>query len=104
MGARLNTYARHALEFDGEYSVIPDYMQESLREYVNTGRLSGDFLRAVLTNNLYDAVGRADANNRPLIPVYVRWLYNRAPGVCFGSIDEVRAWVAHRGLAGLENE
>lgn len=86
------------LTFDGAYAEIPDYMQEPLLAYVNTGRLTGDFLRAVLSNNLFDAVGRADSTNLPLIPLYVRWLYNRAPIGCYGSPKVVEAWVKQGGL------
>lgn len=91
------------LTFDGEYAEIPDYMQDSLLRYVRTGQLTGDFLRAVVSNDLFNAVGRADRTNLPLIPLYVRWLYNRAPLGCYSSPALVAEWIRNGGLAG-DNE
>jgi len=92
--------ADNPLTFDGEYADIPDYMQDSLLRYVRTGQLTGDFLRAVLSNDLFNAVGRADSVNREIIPLYVRWLYNRAPLACYGSTAAVSAWIEQGGLEG----
>jgi hypothetical protein len=88
------------LTFDGDYAAIPAYMQEPLLAYVRTGRLTSDFLRAVMSNNLFDAVDRADSANLPLIPLYVRWLYNRAPLGCYGWPELVAEWSRNGGLAG----
>lgn len=60
--------------------------------YVQNGRLMGDFLRAVVSNDLSGAVGHADKENLPLIPIYVRWLYNVAPYGCHGGVEQVRNW------------
>lgn len=91
------------LTFDGEYAAIPPHMQEAILAYVNTGRMTGDFLRAVVTNDLFNAVGRADRVNLPLIPLYVRWLYNRAPLACFGSPETLLEWSNNGGLQGQPN-
>jgi hypothetical protein len=89
------------LTFDGEYAEIPDYMREPLLAYVNTGRSSRfDFLRAVVSNDLFNSVGRADKTNLALLPLYVRWLYNRAPIGCYGSPEAVAAWIKKGGLEG----
>lgn len=93
-----------SLTFDGDYAEIPDYMQDSLLRYVRTGQLTGDFLRAVLSNNLFDAVGRADHNNLAIIPLYVQWLYNRAPLGCYGAPEVVAAWIANGGLDGEQKQ
>ena len=45
-------------------------------------------------------VGQADPQNLPLIPLYVRWLYNRAPMLCCGSRRAVVDWIARGGLYG----
>lgn len=78
--------------FQGDYAKIPAHMQDSLLEYVHNGRLTGDFLRAVMCNDLSGAVGHADDENLPLIPIYVRWLYNVAPNGCHGSVEQARKW------------
>jgi hypothetical protein len=82
------------LYFTGEYASIPENMQNALKRYVLDGIKPGNFLTAVLHNDLFDAVGRADSVNLPLLPVYVRWLYNVAPGGCWGSKENVAAWLA----------
>ena len=75
---------------------IPDYMQESLWNYVTKHYPIGGFLRAVLSNNLMEAVGKADDNNLPSLPAYTNWLYNDAPSDCHGSPEKVDAWLALR--------
>lgn len=92
--------ADSAFDFDDEYAAIPAHMREAILAYVELGRLFGDFLRAVVENNLSGAVGHADAQNLPLIPVYVRWFYNRAPSGCHGNPAAVRAWIAEGGVLG----
>ena len=84
------------LEFDGQYAQIPLRMQEALRRYVVQGILPGNFLQAVITNNLRGAVGYADEENLPLLKVYVQWFYNVAPSSCSGSIEIMRNWSAER--------
>ena len=86
------------LNFEGGYEEIPEHMREAMLAYVEMGRLMGDFLRAVVSNDLSRAVGYADEQNLPLIPLYVRWFYNRAPAGCHGSPDVVRAWIEQGGL------
>ncbi|NDD53461.1 hypothetical protein EBZ39_06235 [bacterium] len=82
--------------FDGEYAQIPARMQESLRRYVLAGEKPGDFLTAVICNDLCNAVGRADAVNLPLLKLYVQWFYNVAPGLCWGSRENMDEWMTAR--------
>jgi hypothetical protein len=65
--------------------VIPAYMLNSLKIYVEHGQIPGSFLQAVICNDLRAAVERADANNITILPAYVSWLYNEAPAQCWGS-------------------
>lgn len=71
---------------------IPDYMHEGIIAYVNEGILPGSFLRAVISNNLKEAVLYADNKNAKLIANYVRWFYNNPPGNCWGSEEEMYEW------------
>ena len=84
------------IEFTGQYADIPAHMQEAIRRYVLQGLRPGDFLTAVITNNLREAVGRADAENLPLLKTYVQWFYNVAPGSCSGSPEIMREWMAEQ--------
>jgi hypothetical protein len=82
------------LYFTGEYDKIPTRMQTALTRYVTDRVAPGNFLQAVIKNDLRDACGRADSENLPLLPLYVKWLYNVAPGGCWGSLDNYKAWMA----------
>lgn len=83
-------------DFDGGYEKIPEHMQAALRRYVLEGIKPGDFLTAVICNDLRNAVGRADGENLPLLSLYVMWLYNIAPGSCWGSPEAMAKWMAER--------
>lgn len=73
---------------------IPSYMLERMQEWANQTNVNapGDFLWAIITNNLRDAVQRADNYNIHLIPAYVSWFYNEAPSACWGSVEKATAW------------
>lgn len=84
--------------------MIPDRMYDALLRYVNNGIAPGDFLTAVLNNDLKEACARADDENRQLIYEYVKFLYNQAPSGCWGSPECVRAWVKRGGLTGKQEQ
>ena len=84
--------------------IVPAYMLDNLKAYINTGRGVGGFLTAVLENDLKGAVDRADSHNRANLPAYVGYLYNQAPGGCWGSPENVKAWKKAGGLKGLEKK
>jgi len=71
---------------------IPDRMMTTLREWIEKGRPTGSFLRAVLSNDLADAVALADDENLANLPAYVGYLYNEAPSLCHGSPERVKEW------------
>lgn len=72
---------------------IPERMIGGLRRYVDNRIPPGDFLQAVICNDLVEACGRADAENARNLPAYVAWLYNEAPRPCWGSRDAMEAWL-----------
>lgn len=75
---------------------IPGYMEDGLRRYVEDHKKPGDFLSAVISNDLYAACERADGTNVELLHVYVAFLYNEAPGNCWGSREQLDAWVGDK--------
>jgi len=77
-----------------DYSQIPPHMMARLRAYLDNHEPVGDFLTAVLTNNLSDACSRADDTNIEIIPVYAAYLYNNAPAAAWGSPAKLKAWLA----------
>ena len=70
---------------------IPYYTMESIDKYVNCG-VCGDFVRAVMENNLMEALGRADSENRAAIFEICLYVHNRIPDMCHGSAEKVKAW------------
>ena len=80
--------------------VIPARMGPALDRWVVNGQLPGEFLQAVLRNDLREAVGRADAENLAALPAYIGFLYNEAPGASWGSAEKVAAWAARFNKAG----
>jgi hypothetical protein len=76
-------------------------MQHAFAEWIFFGRLGGDFMTAVIENNLVDAHGRADSVNFEAISTYAMWLYNDAPGGSWnrrpGSVEK---WEKAGGLVG----
>lgn len=75
---------------------IPDHMMAALLRYMNDGVEPGDFLSAVIRNDLSEAVSRADSTNIQIIPEYVRYLYNEAPQGCWGSESKFKDWIRAR--------
>ncbi len=73
------------------YSRLPNL--DGLERYVEHRIPVGDFLTAVLSNDLATAVAHADDQNIWLIPIYMMWLFNEAPSQCHGSREKVAAWL-----------
>ena len=72
---------------------IPDRMMGGLRRYIEKRIKPGNFLTAVLQNDLREACGRADKENIRNLPAYVAYLYNEAPSTCWGSPERVTDWL-----------
>lgn len=72
---------------------IPQNIKESLDRYAADKIPTGDFLYAVLTNNLMEAIGRADDYNLPCLPAICSYIYNHMPMSCHGSQKKVNAWL-----------
>ena len=89
---------------DEGYAKLPEHMRASMRRYMEDGRRPGDFLYAVLTNNLMEAFHRADDVNGARLEDYVRFLYWEAPTASYGSAAKVAAWEKQGGLKGASDE
>jgi hypothetical protein len=80
-----------------DWGQVPHHIREGLARYINVGCPVGGFLHAVLTNDLRDAVARADDMNLAALRHIMQWLYCQAPGGCSGSAARVQAWQAKGG-------
>lgn len=72
---------------------VPPLLTQALGRYVDQGVPTGDFLNAVLENNLKMAYWLADPNSRAAIPHLIQWLHWEAPPQCHGSPEKVQAWI-----------
>jgi len=83
-----------------EWGLIPERMRGGIMRYIDHGIEPGHFLTAVICNDLYEAAGRADGENRRLLFEYTYFFYNYAPSGCYGSKEKFLKWVSHKGLSG----
>jgi hypothetical protein len=79
-----------AYQFQSFY--IPDRMMGGIERWVNHGILPGDFLLAVIKNDLTEACRHADEENLQNLPAFVDYLYNKVPAGCWGSPKAVADW------------
>ena len=68
---------------------------DALERYVEHGIPPGDFLQAVLSNDLVDAVQRADANNQRALLALVQYVYNEVPSDCYGNREVIEARIRY---------
>jgi hypothetical protein len=73
--------------------MIPEYTKKCIDEYVEKGVPLGDFLTAVMANNLMRSFGAADDNNRAHLFDIVKYVYNNTPHTCHGNIEIVENWI-----------
>lgn len=85
------------------YGALPEHMRSVAQSYVEEGKLRGDlrgdFLWAVLQNDLYTAFSRADTDNRANMAAWASFL-GQIPMCSWGSVERIKAWIARKGLKG----
>lgn len=86
-----------ATTFEFAGIAMPPALRASLDRYANDRVETGGFLRAILENDLCEAVCRADEINFQFLPVIVRYVYNELPAPCWGSKEKVAAWLKKAG-------
>jgi hypothetical protein len=72
---------------------LPRHFYDSLKLYLECGCPPGQFLRAVLSNDLVGAVNRADEEALAGLRRIVQFVYNDLPSTCWGSPEKVSAWI-----------
>jgi hypothetical protein len=83
---------------------IPARMMIALRAYVDEGKRPGNFLQAVLSNDLAAAVASADSENLDNLPAFVDFVYNELPSAAWRSREKMEAWIAKFEPAPTEEE
>ncbi len=79
-----------------DYSQIPDHMMINIKNYVAGKEYIGGFLTAIFSNDLFEAVSRADHINMAIIPVYVAYIQNKVPYNCHGSKEIINNWYENK--------
>lgn len=74
--------------------LIPEHMMAALADYIERGLKPGDFLCAVIRNDMVEARARADIGNLRALQAYAAYLYDEAPAECWGSAEKMEAWMA----------
>jgi hypothetical protein len=75
-----------------QWSRIPERTIKALKRWEQYGVEPGQFLTAVLCNDLVGAVNRADDDNAPVLRLIVLYVYNELPGNCWGSYQIMQDW------------
>ena len=75
---------------------IPEHMHEALARYIDEGLPPGDFLTAIICNDLEQAVAHADPKNMRNIPAFVLYFCS-LPSACWGSKERMVTWMKLKG-------
>jgi hypothetical protein len=67
-----------------------------VERYINARIAPGPFLRAVICNDLREAIARADDENLAHLREWVRWFHWEAPAKCHGSDEVMQRWLEGR--------
>jgi hypothetical protein len=78
-----------------EAYLIPENMRPELLRWIEDGIRPGDFLNAIIENDLYRTFNIADDENIFRIQSYVKFFYNCTPIGCWGSIIKAKEWEKH---------
>lgn len=83
-----------AAMISGGRHLVPVHMWGAVERYFLHGYQPGDFLTAVLSNDLMEAFARADDENSAAMRQWAQFLYNYAPRGSYRSPENVRAWMS----------
>lgn len=74
-------------------SACPAWAREALDRYAAHGVLPGDFLCAILANDLTEAAGRADLDTGRALAALAGHVYRHLPARSRGSAAAIEAWI-----------
>ena len=82
------------IEDSGDVGLIPVGIMSGLTNYTIEHRATGDFLKSVLSNDLREAVVRADPGSLRALKAILFWLIEYAPPSSWGSPTKYKNWTA----------
>ena len=80
-----------------KYPKAPPLIVEGILGYAKGSSDPGGFLYALLCNDLFGAVGRADNNSFAGLEDIMSIVWNEVPSRCWGSKEEVDRWLDGKG-------
>ena len=78
---------------DINYEQLPPHLQGGVQRYIEQGVPPGDFLTAVITNDLFLATSHADSTSLAALRDIVRFFYNESPTDCWGTPEKMKLWM-----------
>jgi len=76
-----------------DYSKLPERLRTGTQLYIEKGVPPGDFLTAVIQNNLVETFVRADNDMAKKIYEIITWFYWEVPSACWGSETKMNKWI-----------
>lgn len=89
------------MRYKDHLHLIPEHMRDGLVLWIDKGIMTGDFMTALMSNDLMGAFGRADEANSAAMRNWCVFLYSYAPRGCHGSPENVAEWRRHRGMENI---
>lgn len=81
--------------------LVPEHLQGGLRRYIEQGVRPGGALWGILCNGpAFDVVMHCDEIALAALRDIYRFLYNYAPGACWGMRQVCEAWIQRHGSEG----
>jgi len=74
------------------YTKLPEHIRGGMQRWIEHGIKPGNFLQAVIRNDLVDSFGQADEINLAAIFDIVEFMYNEAPGNCWITKENIKNW------------
>lgn len=79
---------------EGGRHLVPVHMWDAVEGYFIHKYPPGHFMTALLSNDLMEAMGRADDTNAANMHRWCQFLYCYAPAGSYGSPERVHAWLS----------
>jgi len=76
-----------------DYTKLPQHIRGGMKRYVEEHVLPGNFLQAVICNDLTEAFIRADDINIEKMFEIVGFMYWEVPRMCWGSKEKMKKWM-----------
>jgi len=80
------------------YNMLPEHFRDGMKRYIENGIIPGNFLQAVICNDLKKSVWYADNIDTILqLSNCINFFHWEIPGTAWGSKEKMEAWAGtHR--------